>query len=164
MHGCETLSLILSREHRLGCLRMFRVLGWTSEVTGVGRKQHIEELHHLQATSRTEQVCTVVTRRTCFRGVPCWTLGRTPIILTEVLRATSRFLQAHTETVTRLNHSLFLPNPSQVTSPITLRSDAVQFGYWITVIHIPSRNSTPCQILGMLGEVYRLHGICKKIC
>jgi hypothetical protein len=69
-------------------------------------------------------VCAVVKRLACFRGVPGWTLGRTSIILTKVLRETSRSLQAHTETVPRLNHICFLPDPSQVTF-----LDAVQPGY-----------------------------------
>jgi hypothetical protein len=46
LYGCETWSLALMEEHRLGCLRIEKIFGTKrDEVTGEWRKLHNEEFH-----------------------------------------------------------------------------------------------------------------------
>ena len=51
LYGCETWSVILREEHRLGMLenRVLRKISWTKkgEVTGEWRRLRDEELHGL---------------------------------------------------------------------------------------------------------------------
>jgi hypothetical protein len=55
LYGCETWSLILREEHRLGVFEnrvLRRIIGpKTGEVTGGWRKLHNEELHNLYSSS-----------------------------------------------------------------------------------------------------------------
>jgi hypothetical protein len=55
LYGCETWSLILSEEHRLGVFEnrvLRRIFGpKRHEVTGEWRKLHNEELHDLYSSS-----------------------------------------------------------------------------------------------------------------